>query len=477
MNHLNNETQAPCLMPQRLSLYEDEFAQIIAQRLGIITHPKKKELGSILHSVYQTFKYEPDEYLKRLKTCPDNSPLLEHLIAQITVGETYFFRDKGQMDLLQGILLPKLIAKKRQQQNLSLRIWSAGCATGEEIYTLAMMLHELLPDIGRWQLHLLGTDINTQVLQRAKRGEYNKWSMRSISEYYKKRYMSTMGQRYILSPAIKNMVDFSYLNLNDDTYPSILNGTNSQDLILCRNVLIYFNQDSIGRFMQKISLSLAYGGYLMLGASDPIVLAQTGLVQQSGSMIFLRQEEQQKPLTIKKPKVFLKSVSIPIRKKQTIPIAPVQKQKEQSSEASPALTLRNKAKELANLGQLDQALICCQESLELDPTNKNTYFIYALTLMELNRFSEAEAALRKTLFLDRKFIEGHFQLGLLLLKNKSHKEGLKCLQNALNSASTQDPSHIVPDSQGLNYGRFVEILNAEIELHSGMRKNTDEHKK
>lgn len=467
----------PNLYPFEAEAYEAheaQFIQLIWQRLGIKTPPKNKELQKIVLSACQKFACKPDTYLEMLTTCKDSSPVLEHLVTGITIGETYFFRDQRQMHFLRFILLPRIIQKKREQKNLSLRIWSAGCASGEEIYTMAMMLHELLPDFSHWILNLLGTDINTQSLQKARLAHYNEWSMRSISNYHKEQYLTESNKHYVLSEKIKDCVNFMYLNLNDNTYPSLLNGTNSQDLILCRNVLIYFNHESIRQVMKKLNLSLSEEGYLILGASDPVFIEDTDLhFHHTDGLVFSRQKAHTKPAAPIKSKTTTTAPPFLIPQKKEAQLAvPIPKQS-----ANPAGDLCLKAKGSANIGRLDLALTYCQESLKLDSTNKDTYFIYALTLLELGNTAEAEAALRKTLFLDRKFIEGHFQLGLLLLKNKCNKAGLKSLENALAIVNTHEPSHIVPNSQGLSYGRFAEILHAEITLYTVAGSPIDANKK
>ena len=430
---------------------------------------------------------------------PDDSPVLEHLIAGITVGETYFFRDKNQMHVLQDTLLPQLINAKRLQNNLCLRIWSAGCASGEEIYTLGMMLLQLLPDISSWRIQLLGTDINTRSLQKAMAGDYSEWSMRSISPYFKQLYFTHKNNHYILSDTVRHLVRFSYLNLNDNTYPSLINGTNAQDLILCRNVLIYFDNDRISSLMKKLDNSLVYGGFLLLGASDPIMIEETDLIfHHEQGLLFSRPTALQIPRLLTQPSVekIKKIPAIPFSAKNTIrpaiqppPKKPKVDMPNQTTISSllsesrwedvlvaihalevkgkiDSSLLNSKALAYANLGQLEQSLQTCIDSLRLDATNKHTYFTYALTLVELNRLSEAEEALRKTLFLDRHFVEGHFQLGLLLLKKGQHKTGMKSLSNALAIAEAKRPTEEIPGYQGLNYGKLAELFKHEIELYA-----------
>ncbi len=479
---------------------ENHVIKLIQQRLGIMIHPHQThELLKTILDACHIFHCNAENYLHRLTNDPTDSPLLEHLIAGITVGETYFFRDKHQMQLLQDILLPQLIKSKRAQHDLSLRIWSAGCATGEEIYTLGMMLLELLPDFSAWRLQLLGTDLNTRSLQKAMTGHYTEWSMRSISTYFKQRYFTRENNHYLLSEKIRDLVRFDYLNLNDNTYPALFNRTNAQDLILCRNVLIYFDNASISKLMKKLNDSLVHGGFLLLGASDPLMIKGTNLIfHHQLSTLFSRQTTAKTPvlptqlvvektkkethlLNVTKTKLPPTPFSSPTKHALVMPDQHTIAQLLNESRWQDALAaihvceitgkkdsslLNSKAMAYANLGQLEQSLQSCLDSLSLDATNKHTYFIFALTLTELNRLKEAEEALRKTLFLDRHFVVGHFQLGLLLLRKKQYDIGMKSLTNALTIAEAKSPSEAVPGYQGLNYGKLSDIFKHEIEIYA-----------
>src|SRR5688572_30069946 len=138
-----------------------DFIKFIYDRLGIVIKQHQTyELHKTILSACNKFHVEPSEYLTKLINAEEHSPLLEHLISGVTVGETYFFRDQSQINLLKNRILVNIIQKRRQENNLSLRIWSAGSASGEEIYTIVMLLCEALPDIEKWRLNLLATDIN-----------------------------------------------------------------------------------------------------------------------------------------------------------------------------------------------------------------------------------------------------------------------------------------------------------------------------
>lgn len=475
---------------------QQDIAHVIHHRLGIVIHPHQMPiLAETIAEACHKFNHSPQDYLQLLRHCSSEADELKHLVAGVTIGETYFFRDKRQMQFLQEILFPRLIESKRAQGNLSLRIWSAGCATGEEIYTLAMMLEEMLPDIRNWTLSFLGTDINVEVLQKCLIGNYGEWSMRSISAYFKQKYFTKENQRYQLSEKIRNLVNFTYLNLNDNTYPSIINGTNAQDLILCRNVLIYFDTDNSANVMKKLQDSLVNGGYLMLGSSDPIQIKGTNLIFNHTEGIFVRKDiETVSPKVSIKPLFTTKAPSSPVM--STPQAVTVNTSREEllrllhecrwqelldmcgngpSVNLKPSFLLAVKAKALANLGKLTQALACCQESLSLDTNDKHTYLTLSMIMSELNRLDEAENALRKTIFLDHHFVLGHFQLGLLLLKIKRNEAGLKSLKNALITAEKQPATQTVSGYPGLNYGRLTEILRNEINIHKGENTRNSNH--
>ncbi|MBY0545598.1 MAG: hypothetical protein K2Q14_08680, partial [Gammaproteobacteria bacterium] len=271
-SHINN-------LHEQIKHVEADFLEFIRQRLGIVIHShQKSELYNTLIEACQKFDLTPRDYLQVLKNGSNDCQQLVHLVAGITIGETYFFRDNNQMQLLQEHLLPEIIQLKRKQGEYSLRMWSAACSSGEDIYTIAMMLCELLPDYKKWTLQLMGTDINMSSLHKARAGRYGQWSMRTITDYYKDKYFTVIGNQFQLSLEIMNLVRFAYLNLNENSYPSILNGTNAQDLIVCCNVLIYFDNVSIANLMKKLANSLVPGGFLLLGASDPVILTDTSLI-------------------------------------------------------------------------------------------------------------------------------------------------------------------------------------------------------
>jgi chemotaxis protein methyltransferase CheR len=216
-----------------------------------------------------------------LRLLHDEPPARDALVADLTIGETYFHRDPSQFTLLREQVLPELLARPDDR---SVRVWSAGCASGEEPYTVAMLFDEL-DALDRAQI--VGTDIARPRLLDAQRGIYGRWSLRGSSAAARRRYFRERGRFYELTPRIRRRVDFRYLNLAEDRFPSLSVGVWGMDVILCRNVLIYFDRATVARVARRLIASLSEDGWLILGASDPaiaelvdcdVVLTDSGLV-------------------------------------------------------------------------------------------------------------------------------------------------------------------------------------------------------
>jgi len=196
-----------------------------------------------------------------------SSKELETLSNHLTVGETYFFRDKAILDVFQMKIIPGILAE-RFGKNQSINIWSAGCCTGEEPYTLAMLLHETIPDLQNWHVSILATDINRVFLHKAKEGIYSNWSFRETPVQLRDKYFIKSKANWQIIPEIKKMVHFSHLNLADDHYPSPETQTNKIDIIFCRNVLMYFSNDLIQSVGRKFYEALNPGGWFITTAVE-----------------------------------------------------------------------------------------------------------------------------------------------------------------------------------------------------------------
>ena len=201
------------------------------------------------------------EYARHLER---HARLFDELMIELTVGETYFFRDTGQMEFIRHDIVPEISA--RRGPGHLIRVWSAGCATGEEPYSLAMLFTEA--GLAEW-VHILGTDISRRSLERAENAHYGEWSLRGDGAKVARNYLRHEGNRYHVDPKIRSRVQFEYLNLALDVYPSSITGTRDLDLILCRNVLIYFDRETIASVARRFHDALAPGGWIVTAAGDP----------------------------------------------------------------------------------------------------------------------------------------------------------------------------------------------------------------
>jgi chemotaxis protein methyltransferase CheR len=201
-----------------------------------------------------------------------SSPLTRHEIAilasHLTIGETYFFREPHVFAMLEEEILPALMHTRRERAR-RLRIWSAGCATGEEPYSIAISISRVIPDRHDWDITLLATDINPGFRRRASEGVYRAWSFRDTPPWLKARYFSRRpGARLAILPAIQKMVTFAYLNLVDEVYPLPLTNTVAMDVIFCRNVLMYLAPEQAKKVVHRLYHALADGGWLIVSPSE-----------------------------------------------------------------------------------------------------------------------------------------------------------------------------------------------------------------
>ena len=210
------------------------------------------------------------EYWYRLTAHAKGETELRHLLNEVTIGETCLFRSQPQLDALRKVILPELVKDKTKQVVKRLRIWSAGCSTGEESYTLAMnMLEESEALLKGWTVEILATDLNDRSIESAKAGIYGDYALRATSDYFKRKYFSTIDEKKLqVRPEVKKLITFTRLNLQDDSKMLFMKG---MDLVFCCNVLIYFDGPSKSKVIDQFFSNLNFGGYFFLGTSESLM--------------------------------------------------------------------------------------------------------------------------------------------------------------------------------------------------------------
>jgi len=209
------------------------------------------------------------DYYRFIRYDKNTEEELSAIMDILTVNETYFFREQNQLKAFSEEILEEL--KVTLKDRKTLRIWSAGCSTGEEPYTITMLINEK-ESFNGWNLEIHGSDINQRVLQTARKGTYMKNSFRTIDPYYLKKYFSEDNGAFTIDDRIKKHVNFSYLNLLDPVKSRFMG---KMDVIFCRNVLIYFDNASRRRVIENFHDRLVDGGYLLLGHAESLINIST----------------------------------------------------------------------------------------------------------------------------------------------------------------------------------------------------------
>jgi chemotaxis protein methyltransferase CheR len=404
-------------------------------------------------------------------TAPLSPADLHVLAGHLTIGETYFFRDEKLFDALAGTVLPALL-RAREGKEQRLRLWSAGCCTGEEAYSLAILLHQLIPDLARWHVSILATDINIRFLRKAAAGAYGEWSFRNAPAGFKERWFQrTADGQYLLVPEVKRLVTFAPSNLVEDAFPALATDTNAMDLILCRNVLMYFTPAQASKVVGKLHRALVGDGWLAVSPSEasrelfpqfairnfPGVILFNKAVTAGGRLAF----DTPAPWMPPPPSVEPAALELPTAEPtldttaSTPALAPPAPAPS-DSQAPRALLLEARA--LANEGRLTEALAACDRWIAADKIDAAGHYLRALVLLELGDADAANGSLQRTLYLNPNLVAAHFTLGNLARGRGLDAQADRHFRNALHLLARHRSDDPVPESDGLTAGRFGEII-------------------
>jgi chemotaxis protein methyltransferase CheR len=442
---------------------------------------------------------------------------IEALTQAFTVGETYFFRDPRSLAALEYHVLPELIQARRRNQR-RLRIWSAGCCTGEEPYTIAILLDRLLPDIADWQITLLGTDVNARFLQKAAEGIFGDWSFRDAPSWLRDNYFRPVGRsRFAIVPRIRSMVNFAYLNLCEDVYPSLTNNTNAMDLILCRNVLMYFSTARAEHVIHNFHRSLIANGAFLVSAVETSVHIDRhfAALPFEGATVYRKRSEFDLAAA---PLPASIATSMPqIHDDPAIPAPPAMETDRPQPEtyaahssadayvralalfeqgnyvdaiaalvvpaslstvstsnasmstgsisaaANDPVDLQSAillARIHANLGDLTAARHWSEQAIAIDRTSAVGHYLQAIILQEQNDFAAAAAALQRVLYLQGDFVLAYFALGNLEQRQGRGSAATRHFANALNLLRRFDDNAILPYSDGMAAGQLRETIQS-----------------
>ncbi|MDP4004875.1 protein-glutamate O-methyltransferase CheR [Methylobacterium sp. NEAU K] len=416
-----------------------------------------------------------------------------NLEAEITVGETFFFRYAEQFQALRETILPGLIAAREPERTL--RIWSAGCSTGAEAYSLAILVREALGEaLPDWRVNILGTDISGEALATARAAEYGRWALRTMPPEERLRYFTRLPPApgihreggYALRPEFRALVRFERGNLLRLAEPMPLQGEGF-DLILCRNVLIYFNAETVSGVVRGLGRRLRKDGWLLLGHAEPSPAFSAFLdpVSLPGTVAYRRLEDAVPPPA---PWPVLSAASRampepdPVRRTRAGDeswevqgsVGPVAALAPHLAPAASAAFARpgaagddtqaadeaqagdlDRIRALADAGETGAAWRALHTALDRDPTVPALRFYEGLLARSLGRDAEAERALRAALYLDRGFVMAHYHLGLLLVALGRPEEAARALDNAVALSQALRPDMTLPEGDGAAAGEIA----------------------
>lgn len=473
-----------------------KLSEFIASNLALY-FPKNRwdDLERNIISASKEFGYaDVESFIERITNSPLSREHAELLASHLTINETFFWREPKSFEALEQKILPDLINLRRKSDK-RIRIWSAGCSSGEEPYSIAIALIKQIPDIKDWNIHILATDINPKILRKAAAGIYGQWSFRGVPSWLKEYFTKNDNNKYEIIPSIKSMVKFEYQNLAEDVFPSPLNNTNAMDIIYCRNVLMYFTQDRFRQVARGLYNALIEGGYLMVSASElsmlnfpdfiPVNVPGMVLYQKNSKKLKYRNkssiiETPSAPLVVhvpEKPFVFdyellksdeIKQKEVPVHEVKLILVSAetaveeIEKSKVDANASEKQILL---IREYANQGKLFEALKSCEAAISAYKLDPRFHYLYATILQENNQMIEAVASHKRAIYLDQDFVLSYFSLGNIYKRMGNDKGAKKCFENSITILNNLKQDDIIFESEGLTAGRFKEIINASLQLN------------
>jgi chemotaxis protein methyltransferase CheR len=245
----------------------DMICRLLRQRSGLVLSPDKAYLmESLLMHVERKWKLAGgfEDLVKSIRIKPDEA-LIRDVVEAMTTNESFFFRDIKPFDQFKELVLPAMLKNRAGQRRL--RIWSAACSSGQEPYSLAMILSEMAAHLAGWTIEIVATDLSTEILGRAREGVYSQFEVqRGLPVTLLVKYFVQSGDRWQISPKIRSMVDYREFNLLSD--PA---GLGRFDVVFCRNVLIYFDQDTKAKVLERVANLMPEDGFLFLGGAETVL--------------------------------------------------------------------------------------------------------------------------------------------------------------------------------------------------------------
>lgn len=387
------------------------------------------------------------QYYYFLKFHPEGAEEFKELLTYITIGETCFFRNQAHFNALRNHILPALIKHRITQNQKYLNIWSAGCSNGDESYSLAILLKEVLPDYQDWEIDILGTDVSKNALQAAAKGIYKKRSLRLLEKSYYQKFFLRNGEEYVLADDIKKLVEFRYFNLVKGPYP-LAKRLRKWDIIFCCNVMIYFKLETVQQVVHNIYDSLEEGGYFFAGYAESLqiiphsfrverneetfyyrkishpaaVKAESQVllidIDKSGIPLFLQSDKKKLGKHVEQ-NLYNEALELYIKEEYQPALEKIKEYLQTHTGEQKALLLLSRV--YIEKEMLAEALAACQNLAKIDPLSAKVFYLLGFIYMQQKDANNAIDHFKKAIYLERDFALAHYHLAFIY-KNAGEPE-------------------------------------------------------
>lgn len=490
------------------------FAAFLSRNIGLhFGNERLSELGQRMAALGREQGYRSlNDYLTKLMSAPLSREQSDSLARTLAIGETYFLRDPKSYRVLEERILPGLVAARGSGEK-SLTILSAGCSSGEEPYSIAILLSRAIPDLSQWKVNLLATDINPQGLERGRRGIYTKWSFRNAPDWLYDYFTRRDDGRFEICAEIRSMVRFEQLNLVQETVAGRWPG-DGIDIIFCRNVLLYFDRTAIAAVMQKFHAALKENGWLFVGPTEVDHHSYRGFScsHYDGALVLRktpgepfsaapagRQYRDGAPagpvaaacrLPAVAPQREIPAAAAPVMQPLSagephpgdaasgksggtletsygeavnLYQAALYQEAAELALASPAgddqgAALALAARSFANLGRFAEARENCEKALGLEQLSAPNHYLLSIILEQQGDLAGAMQSLKRSLFIDHDFLLAYFALGNLCRRCGDLKESERNFSTALRLLERRHPHEVLPEADGMTAGRLAELI-------------------
>lgn len=468
---------------RRYELTEEDFErfrQLINQASGIFFDRGKRDLLRLGLSdrAEETDAKSLTDYYEQLTNSPEREIELRRLLENLSVQETQFFRNLPQFDALRKFVIPELVRRKSIGYR-NLRFWSAGCSTGQEPYSLAMSLLDVLPEPDTWNIQILGTDLSEAALATAEKGWYAERHLHGVDRQHLQKYFQESEGGYQVVERVRKMVHFVSHNMVNDPLPISIFGT--CDVVFCRNVIIYFTHETAKYVIEHFFDILNPGGFMFLGHSETLwkMSAKYSLVEMGDAFIY------KKPL----PRSLEGRRFIPDRRLRDVLLPPgvasdrrrkderrdARSEADLISQSEPSKTekpdddqpqiepLLGKARASMDMGENDNAVKLLLELIKQNSDYAEAHYMLGMAYEHKNEMQLAVDSFRRTIFCDSTHSLAHFHLANTLERTGSFKGAIKEYRNAVKALKEDAPGRWEIDLDAFDAEALVNLCEWKVE--------------